>query len=219
MNYQFDSNKLKECIEQAKSIGTFNGVPVSSKMDIREIIATVLGCETDTIRKWERKGGTHPRDVTWIIKLEEMFGTSFRKELEREEKKMEHKYSESVKESIKKAYCVLKTIIREEQWDNEYDFCKLLEVIDNEKISMPAEIYDAIVEFVSNKLSPLVYRQEEVFKELHTDKFGAFDESGAFVIKDSELVGFLAKYYEIIMGIDEELDEFAKKTFQPILLS
>ncbi len=217
MTYQFDSKKLKECIEQAKNAGMFNGIPVSSKADIREIIASVLGCETDTIRKWEREGGTRPRDVTWINKLEELFGASLRSIRERMVNDVTYQYSESVKDSIKKVYYAMRTIIREGQWDDDGEFLKSLAIIDNERIAIPSEVYEQIEKFVNEIFKPILFEEDDVFEELRTEEYVYLNEDGRYLIIEPQV--YWARYNEIVSEIDGKLEELAKEVLQPILLS
>ncbi len=58
--------------------------------------------------------------------------------------------------------------------------------------------------------------QEAVFGELHSKEYGAYDESGAFVIKEGKEAAFLGRNFEIIFEKENEFQNFMMERFSEL---
>lgn len=103
--------------------------------------------------------------------------------------------------------------------ESENVYCSMRNEIDIRRFAIPEDIYSKI-EYIADKLlQPIIY-DKNFFETLHTPDIGYFNNEGIFQIdSDESLIKFMAKFFEIIIRIEKELDEFFMKEFHTILIN
>lgn len=204
------------CNKIVKEQGAFEGELVSSKEFLYVKIADALNVSNELVKKWTQSKSKGPREQDTLKKLEDLLGIEL---WDYSDCKIPYvKYSESCKRSIQKCYDILKDYLHSDEVENESNYAQMRLEIDKHKISIPDDIFKQIINFIDEKIEPIIYDYEKVFASLHTEEYGYTDDSGVFHVKgEKEFIQILGKRIQIIMDIEGQLDEFVMKVLSPIL--
>ena len=163
---KFDYRKLRDAINECVKAGQFDGNIVTSKSEMCAVLADILGCESDTVRKWTYDGSNGPKDPTYVNALEKTLGVSLRfNEAEIGEMEIEaarRSYSEYAKQSVKAVGELLIGYADSWEWDEEDRYIEMYEQLHLYRPSTPVRTYAKVEKFVRKYFEPVVYAHEKV---------------------------------------------------------
>lgn len=131
-----------------------------------------------------------------------------------------HMFTDFNKEQLFHIYLAVKRFLVEDL--SEDNLLVLEEAISNRRICLPDKLYNSLMSFYEEELSPLVYDYHNVFAENHTEEFGKYDDEGRFVIRNSEddeiTKRYIGIYLDVLYRVEKRFDEYAKLNLQPYLI-
>lgn len=194
---KFMPSKLAETIDNYVMNGTFKGKIITNKGDIFHALSEILGCDSDTVRKWCYPNSNGPKDPTWVNRLEEELRVSLRmNDSEFELKKItKNNYTDFAKKSIIRGYRLMKEHITSPNVDSEKYLVKFWLKFEKLKVSMPSSIYKKMELFARENFDAIVYNPDNIFP-------------------DNEL----NTYFKKIIEIEAKLDKFAEEELNPIIV-
>lgn len=223
----WNAKLFRDVINEAKKnesrLGANN---VKTKREIHEYLAEELHVSTHAIEKWKCPNSNGPSEPEIVKQLEGIFGVSLTLEVcnplqEKEDDiiRLNSNYSDFVKENIFACYKLMMEYLHSDYIESEDTYCSMRNEIDIRSLAIPKDIYSKI-EYIADKLlQPIIY-DKNFFETLHTPDIGYFNNEGIFQIdSDESLIKFMAKFFEIIIRIEKELDEFFMKEFHTILIN
>lgn len=198
---KFDPLKLANEIGTCVNQGIFKGEIVTTKGDMFHILADVLGCDSDTVRKWCYPDSNGPKDPTWINALEKELGVSLR--MDEDEVRLrkntvkipETNYTEYAKKCIHKGYILMKEHINSPEVTNEECLINFWNDFEKLKASIPTPIYKKMELFSRENFDSIVYNWENIFP-------------------DNKLESFL----NTIIAIEYKLDKFTEEELNPLIV-
>lgn len=200
--------------------GTFMGKSVKNKEELYNSISSLLFVSYDTVKSWTRKNSNGPGDASVLEKLEQLLGTTLVKENKQENVEvvvMKDKYSDFVKENVKRCYDMLFDYVIEKDIENEARYCQIRTEIRKTKIAIPQEIYGKIEAFADEYLDPIIY-DDTYWDFLHTEELGHFDENGTFCLKDEKAtLQSCGLFLNKVIEIAEMLETFGMRELYPLL--
>lgn len=209
----YDSVRFKEkCKEFVRGKREFLGKEVHSQQEVYEIIADKLCVQPSTVAKWTLPSYGGP-DKRKLKELEELIGESLWKIPVEDRPK---KYSDFAKQAILDIYAIVTEYFSSPDVEDEELYAEMMSKIEKRRLAIPKKDYDAIEEYLRMNVGDIVYNQETVFGELHSKEYGAYDESGVFVIKEGKEAAFLGRNFEIIFEKENEFQNFMMERFSEL---
>lgn len=210
----FNYQKFSAICNEIKKVGNFKGQPVFSKTDVYGIIADELLISQETVRKWASKNSSGPRTKEMLEDLESVV----REKLwEVKEVLLEKHYSEITKKAILDVYGYVNDYFNNMDCIDEECWVKTFAKIESLRLGIPDEDYEKIVNYLRDNIEDMIYDEEIVFAELHTEKYGHYDEKGVFVIDDDKFTAFMGKYFEILMKRQTDFQDFMISNYADIV--
>lgn len=210
----FQVERFNDVCKKIKSAGTFRGFPVLSKTDVYGIIADELLVSQETVRKWASKNSSGPRTKSMLEDLESIVGVGLWKA---EKSYTEKQYSEISKKAIFDVYGFVNDYFTQLDCIDEECWVKTFARIESLRLGIPDEDYEKIVNYLHDNIEDMIYDEKTVFAELHTEKYGYYDEKGVFVIDDNKFTAFMGKYFEIIMKRHTDFQDFMISNYADIV--
>ena len=225
----WDSKKFSEILKGLRG-KEWMGEVITTKDQIYEIISDQLESEVypETIKKWQGPNSKGPRNNEMIEKLEKILelpsgslGKKEEKNMTKPSIKVTTGLTDFSKNAVFNCYSLMKDYLLGDEVESEDAFCKMDAEIDKYKICIPVHIFNSIKDFINERIAPIVYDPDTVFKNCYTDDIGTYDEeSETFVIKDEEGTMKMMMYFmDAIIEIEKDLDNFAMETLFPLLVA
>lgn len=217
----WDVEQYRRIIQKIAKHGSLNGKCVKNKGDIYVQLSRKLYVSVDTVKSWARKNSNGPSDEAVVKQLEAIFNTCLTKNNVEEIKEEDNMttYSDFVKSNIKEAYKLVMDFIKSDDIESEERYCEMRSNLETLKVAIPKEIYVKLINFVDEKLDPIIYDNDNYFAELHTEEFGYLDEENCFHLKDEQATyKFLGLFMSMVCKLINEFEDFGMKELYPVLI-
>lgn len=219
----WDVKKYKTVLNKIKDDGMLNGIPVKTKEDIYDIIASSLYINRDTAKGWTRPTSSGPKDEDVLMDIEKLLGVErhgFSMNVEEGDttEMVVKVLSDINKQAIFKIYELMKYYLHDDEMEDEECFSRMWCEVEKQRILIPIELFSKVSEFVDNYIAPIVYEPKTIYASCYTDEIGFVNDDGNWEVKSEEALKQMAMNFMLKnIEIEEALDDFAMRELQPFL--
>ena len=174
---KFDPVKFSSAINDCIKNGVHKDKIITNQGDICHILADVLGCDSDTVRKWSYPKSNGPQDPTWVNTLERELNVSLRMsdsdfKIQKEaDEVFKDNYNEYAKKSIGTGYILMKKYITSPEVDSEERLVEFWEEFNYLRVSIPTPVFNKMEQFAKDNFDPIIYDSQKIFSDNTLETF------------------------------------------------